>query len=215
LLRWPQSTGGFISPVEFIAAAEDSGLIHDVGFWVLEETCHWLDRWSVGRKDVPRLALNISAIQFRQPGFSERLIDAVGAAGVDPAGLELEITESCLLDDAEAIVSQLHEFRRRGMRTALDDFGTGYSSLGRLRRLPIDTLKIDRSFVSDICDSADSHTIAETIVRMGHLMSKEVVAEGVETTEQAAILRAIGCEFGQGYLFSPAVPPEAFARFLT
>ncbi len=215
LLRWPLPGGGFISPLEFVTAAEDSGLIHDVGFWVLEETCKWLNRWSASHRRDLRLALNISAIQFRQPGYSERLIDAVAAAGVDPKGLELEITESCLLDDAESIISQLHDFRGKGMRTALDDFGTGYSSLGRLRHLPIDTLKIDRTFVSDICNSTESHNIAETIVRMGHLMSKEVVAEGVETAEQAASLRAIGCEFGQGYLFSPAVPPEEFSRFLT
>ena len=174
-----------------------------------------MNRWSASHRRDLRLALNISAIQFRQPGYSERLIDAVAAAGVDPKGLELEITESCLLDDAESIISQLHDFRGKGMRTALDDFGTGYSSLGRLRHLPIDTLKIDRTFVSDICNSTESHNIAETIVRMGHLMSKEVVAEGVETAEQAASLRAIGCEFGQGYLFSPAVPPEEFSRFLT
>ena len=214
LLRWPLPGGGFIAPMEFVPAAEDSGLIHDVGFWVLEETCAWLSRWSPAYGGDLRLAFNISAIQFRQPGYSERLVAAVAQAGVDPAGLELEITESCLLDDADTIISQLHDFRARGMRTALDDFGTGYSSLGRLRHLPIDTLKIDRSFVSDICASAESHSIAETIVRMGHLMGKEVVAEGVETVEQAASLRALGCEFGQGYLFSPAVPPEEFSRFL-
>jgi len=214
LLRWPIAGGGFISPLDFVGAAEDSGLIHDIGFWVLEETCKWLNRWSGGPGGVPRLAINISAIQFRQPDFSERLIATVAATGVNPAGLELEITESCLLDDAEIIIGQLQEFRARGMRTALDDFGTGYSSLGRLRSLPIDTLKIDRAFVSDIGKAAGSHDIAESIVRMGHLMHKEVVAEGVETAEQAARLKDIGCEFGQGYLFSPAVPPEDFARFL-
>ncbi len=214
LLRWPTNDGGFISPTEFIAAAEDSGLIHDIGDWVLEETCRWLRRWSDSCRGGPRLAFNISPVQFRHPGFAERLVKRISGAGVDPSLLELEITESTLFHDSDLIATQLRDFRSIGMRVAVDDFGTGYSSLSRLKMLPIDTLKIDRSFVVDMTESPENHSIAEAVVRIGHLLGKEVVAEGVETVAQAECLRAIGCEFGQGFLFSPAVPPEKFAEML-
>ncbi len=214
LLRWPTGDGRFISPGRFVAAAEDSGLIHDIGDWVLEETCRWLARWSDDNRGKPRLAFNVSPVQFRHPGFAERLVETINKAGIDPSLLELEITESSLFHDSELIAAQLRGFRSIGLRVAVDDFGTGYSSLSRLKMLPIDTLKIDRSFVVDMTESSENQSIAEAVVRIGHLLGKEVIAEGVETAAQAASLRAIGCQLGQGFLFSPAVPPETFAEML-
>jgi len=214
LIRWRHPERGDVSPALFIPVAERAGLIGAIDDWVLGQACAQMARWRARGLDLPSISVNLSPAQFHDGRLRDKVKTVLAGAGLPPAMLELEITETMMASDVERAIEILGQLTALGVRVSLDDFGTGYSSLGRLRSLPIDTLKIDRAFVSDIGKAAGSHDIAESIVRMGHLMHKEVVAEGVETAEQAARLKDIGCEFGQGYLFSPAVPPEDFARFL-
>jgi diguanylate cyclase (GGDEF)-like protein/PAS domain S-box-containing protein len=201
LIRWNHPVRGLISPTEFIPLAEETGLIVPIGEWVLRRACADAADWP---SDV-RVAVNLSAVQFKLPALSEIVIGALAAAGLEPGRLELEITESVLMQNSAAVSSTLRELHRLGVRFAMDDFGTGYSSLSYLRSFPIDKIKIDRSFVSDLTDSETSGSIVRAIVGIAASLRMTVAAEGVETAEQLAALRAAGCDEIQGFFFSKPV----------
>jgi EAL domain-containing protein (putative c-di-GMP-specific phosphodiesterase class I) len=202
LARWRHPQRGMISPDQFIPLAERSGLIVPLGLAVLTQACNQLSVWSrAGGRDLT-VAVNLSARQLIEPGFVSAVRDIVWRAALDPRQIVLEITESLLVDDSDAAVATLWQLRGLGLKLAVDDFGTGYSSLSRLSDLPIDELKIDKSFVERInAPSADSGPIVTATVAMGHALGLTVVAEGVETEAQAAFLQHIGCDLLQGYLY--------------
>ncbi len=213
LARWQHPVRGLVSPIHFIPEAEASGLIVPLGQWVLKEAARCLQRWRQAQSGQPwaqnlSMAVNVSPRQFREADFVQRVQDVVGEVGIDAVSLELELTESVVAEDLEATLEKMEELRCLGVRFALDDFGTGYSSLAYLKRLPIDTLKIDRSFVMDIDAPAQPHTgkrpavLIEAIVAMAHQLDLRVLAEGVETPAQLERLRHAGCDIFQGYHFS-------------
>ncbi|WP_273360716.1 GGDEF and EAL domain-containing protein [Simplicispira suum] len=215
LVRWRHPVRGWIYPDDFIGIAEATGLIVPLGAWILRSACVELARWA-GHPDTEplTLAVNVSARQFRHIGFVEELLTVLRETGANPARLKLELTESLLLDDAEGAIERMTQVRAHGVRFSLDDFGTGYSSLSYLKRLPLDQLKIDQSFVRDILVNANDAAIARTIVSLAHSMDLRVIAEGVETEEQRALLADFGCHTWQGYLFGrPAAVQEMLAQF--
>jgi diguanylate cyclase (GGDEF)-like protein len=201
LLRWHHEERGLLAPQAFVPIAEETGLIHELGRWVLKEACSVAQAW-------PQLsiAVNLSPVQLRVRGFANEVEAIVRDAGARPQQIELEVTESILLDNDELVRDALSQLRRAGFRIALDDFGTGYSSLSYLREFEVDKLKIDRSFTSGIGEANDAAAIIEAVVRLGHAMGLSVTAEGVETEQQHAFLRTTGCNEMQGFLFSAAVP---------
>ena len=201
LLRWRHPTRGPVSPAEFIPVAEESGLIGAIGEWVLREACQQAARWP---EDV-RLSVNVSPLQFRNPGFMPGLMQALARSGLPPHRLEVEITESVFLDGEEGVIRLLHSLRALGIRVALDDFGTGYSSLSYLRSFPFDKIKIDRSFVTDVADDEGAAAIVQAIVELATALHMETTAEGVELVSQLDKLRLQGCTSIQGYLFSRPV----------
>ncbi|MEC9482084.1 MAG: EAL domain-containing protein [Halomonas sp.] len=211
LLRWPHETHGFISPGEFIPLAEESGLIADLGDWVLGEACRCLQRFDAGC--LPRLSVNISPRHFAQSDFVERIQATVVDFGVAPERLLLELTEGVLIDHLQDAIAKMQALKRIGVGLAIDDFGTGYSSLSYLKRLPLDELKIDRSFVQDLDDDADA-AIVQAIIAVSRHLQLSVVAEGVETTAQLERLQASGCRLFQGYYFHRPMPAEALAQVL-
>jgi EAL domain-containing protein (putative c-di-GMP-specific phosphodiesterase class I) len=196
--------------VEFIPVLEETGLIVQVGEWVLERACRDLKAWQAAGRTVMPVAVNLSARQFRQQDLDARIRAIVDAAGVDPSLIELEITESQLMHDPEHAARVLRALGKAGLRVAIDDFGTGYSSLAYLTRFPLTSLKIDRSFVSHVLSDEADATIVRTIVDMAHTLGFTVVAEGVESGGQADFLRDLGCEQAQGFLFAR---PMAAADF--
>lgn len=214
LLRWmPKASDSLVSPAEFIPLAEDTGLIIPIGYWVLETACRQLYRWQQLRPGTAfNLAVNISARQFHQHDFIERLQEIIESSGANPTGLKLELTESVVLDDIGYVVGRLQELRGLGIGTSMDDFGTGYSSLSYLKRLPIEQLKIDTSFVRDIAHSSHDSAIVRAIIAMGHSLGLQIVAEGVETEEQKAYLNNYECDLYQGYLFGRPMPVEEFEK---
>jgi diguanylate cyclase (GGDEF)-like protein/PAS domain S-box-containing protein len=214
LIRWHAPGRGMVPPDRFIRVLEDSGLILPVGAWAIRTACAQLAAWDRAGMPPLSLAVNLSARQFRQPFLARFIEDALREAGIDPRRLEIELTESLLMEDNEATSSVLAALAQMGVRVAMDDFGTGHSSLSYLKRFDIDTLKIDRSFVSELPHDAEDKAIATAIVAMGHSLHMRVVAEGVETGEQADCLRAIGCDEMQGYLLSRPMPPEALLPWL-
>jgi diguanylate cyclase (GGDEF)-like protein len=209
LVRWRHPTRGMILPDQFIPVAEQTGLISQVGDWVLRDACATSRRW-------PNLfiSVNLSPVQFRVDGFAERMIEIARETGADPRRIELEITEGVLLDDGGHAAETLRSLRAAGFRIALDDFGTGYSSLGYLHRYEVDKIKIDRSFVSSLGKEESATAIVNAIVALGQALDLTVTAEGVETTEQESFLRKAGCDELQGYRYSKAVPKEQIARLL-
>lgn len=215
LLRWNHPERGLLAPGAFMAALENSNLVGAVGEWVLLRSCrtlrHWLDSglWTAGQ----RLSVNVSARQFRETDFVRSVKEAASSVSLPVGVLELELTESALLDSVDDAVVKMAELREAGMCFALDDFGTGYSSMSYLKRLPVDVLKIDRSFVSDVHDPSGA-AIVSAILAMASALGREVVAEGVETEPQRAFLLERGCERYQGFLYSPAVPAMAFEKML-
>ncbi|HEX6265629.1 MAG TPA: EAL domain-containing protein [Burkholderiales bacterium] len=214
LLRWNHPQRGMVLPGEFIPALEDSGLILPVGEWVLEEAAAQLRSWQrEGLQSVP-VAVNLSAKQFRRRDLDALIHRTLSAVGVSAGLIELEITESCLMEDPEDAVRLLASLRRAGLRISVDDFGTGYSSLSYLTRLPLNALKIDRSFVRDAVSSGEAASIVRAIIDMAHNLSFTVIAEGVETAEQMAFLRRHGCDLGQGYLFDRPMPAGQLAERL-
>lgn len=213
LLRWEHPELGLIPPADFIPFAEKSGLIIPIGEWVLRATCLQLKKWHSNGFPELKLAINVSARQFQQPASVDTIVEIVRQTGVDPGCLELELTESALMTDAEQVITSLGRLKDIGVKLAIDDFGTGFSSLEYLRRLPLDTLKIDRSFVSDT-SNPDGAALVSSIVDLAHWLRLRVVAEGVETPEQLRFLQRLGCDDMQGYLFSRALPGEQFKTLL-
>ncbi|AWL92491.2 MULTISPECIES: bifunctional diguanylate cyclase/phosphodiesterase [Bradyrhizobium] len=202
LLRWRHPDRGMVSPAEFIPVAEDTGLINELGDWVLRMACNEAATWP----SHVRVAVNVSPVQLKCDTLALRIAGALAASGLDPRRLELEITEAVLIRDDEAALSILHQLRSIGVRIALDDFGTGYSSLSYLKRFPFDKIKIDRCFVADIAETSGAPVIVQAVVNIAAASSMTTVAEGVETEAQRELLRALGCTQMQGYLFSPPKP---------
>ena len=214
LLRWTHPVRGNVSPAEFISVAEDCGLILSIGNWVLREACKQARAWVDLGLPLGTMAVNISAIEFRDEHFLEGVFGILKDTGLDPGSLELELTESVLMKRAESTESILKALRARGVQVAVDDFGTGYSSLSYLRKFSIDALKIDQSFVRQITTTPDETTIVTAVISMGRSLKLRVVAEGVETQEELAFLQAHQCDEAQGYLFSRPLLPEQFAKLL-
>ena len=213
LLRWRHPERGLIAPLQFIGLAEDTGLIHQLGRWVLDCACRQLQLWAA-EPDLAHLtiAVNVSARQFHHHDFVAQVLAAIEEAGARPDLLKLELTESLLLDDVADVIAKMTALKSHGVRFSLDDFGTGYSSLSYLKRLPLDQLKIDRSFVRDVTSNQNDATIVRTIVALGHSLGLEVIAEGVETDAQRKFLAGAGCHAYQGFLFGEPMPIEEFDR---
>ncbi|MDT8991297.1 EAL domain-containing protein [Curvibacter sp. APW13] len=211
LVRWQHPVRGLVPPSEFIALLEESELIIPLGWWVLEQACERLAAWAHDPVLAPlTLSVNVSARQFMQPDFAGRVMSALRRQGVDAQRLKIELTESTLVQDMEEVVEKMRQLGDEGIGFSLDDFGTGYSSLSYLKRLPLSQLKIDHSFVRDILDDPNDAAIASTVIALGRTLGLDVIAEGVETPAQLASLASMGCYRYQGYLFSKAVPADAF-----
>jgi EAL domain-containing protein (putative c-di-GMP-specific phosphodiesterase class I) len=214
LLRWLHPERGLIPSLRFVPVAEDSGLILPIGRWALREACQQARAWQdAGLSPLP-VAVNISAVEFWDQNFLESVRAILKETCLEPRCLELELTESVLIQHAEATASVLQALKFMGVQLAVDDFGTGYSSLSYLRRFPIDALKIDQSFVRDITSNPDDATIVSAVIDMGRSLKQRVIAEGVETREQFAFLQTQHCGEGQGYYFSRPVLAGQFAKLL-
>ncbi len=214
LIRWQNPELGMVPPGEFIEVAEQTGLIVPIGDWVLRSACHQNKRWQAAGLPAVRVAVNVSGVQFKRQRLTEGVAAALRESGLDPQYLELEITESAMMEDEEEAAQTLRELKEMGLRVALDDFGTGYSPLSYIKRFPVDTVKIDRSFIGEIDSDPDAQAIATAIIAMARALNLKVVAEGVETAEQERTLREQGCDEVQGYLYSPPVPPDEIPAFL-
>ena len=214
LVRWQHPELGLVSPAMFIPVAEDSGLIVALGEWVLRTACAQNKAWQLAGLKPISIAVNLSARQFRQPDLVEKVAVILDETGLDPACLELELTESLVMQDVEKTIATLSRLKAMGIKLSVDDFGTGYSSLSYLKRFPIDTLKIDQTFVRDITTDPDDAAIAKSIISMAHDMQLRVIAEGVETEEQKSFLLQRQCDEMQGYLFSKPVPAAEFEKRL-
>ena len=214
LLRWIHPQFGIVSPAQFIPLAEETGLIVEIGEWIVGEAARQNKAWRDAGLPHICVSVNLSPVQFRCADLFEKVAAAVRASGLEPSGLELEVTESVLMNDPTQTAATLRQFKELGLKLSIDDFGTGYSSLSYLKRFPIDALKIDRSFITDVTSSPDDASIATAIILMGHSLKLKVVAEGVETENQLAFLRVLQCNEAQGYLFSPPVPAEVAGKLL-
>jgi EAL domain-containing protein (putative c-di-GMP-specific phosphodiesterase class I) len=210
LLRWHRPGHGIVQPDRFISVAEDTGLIVPIGLWVLREACQRATRWParIG------VAINVSPVQLRQPDFVETVTQAIRESGIEPSRVELEITESVLMQDTEQTLAKLAKLHTFGVALAMDDFGTGYSSLGYLQKFRFDKIKIDRSFISRLGQDRNADAIVRAVVGMTEALGVCANAEGVETSEQAEVLREQGCAEAQGFLYSPPISGEAFERML-
>jgi diguanylate cyclase (GGDEF)-like protein/PAS domain S-box-containing protein len=215
LIRWRHPNGGLLPPMQFVPIAEDSGLIVPIGQWVLREACRQARAWQNAGLRLTPVAVNVSAVEFRNPGFLDGVRMSLEETRLESRYLELELTESVLMAHAESTVSLLRGLKELGVQLALDDFGTGYSSLSYLKEFPIDALKVDESFVRGISDDLRGAPIVLAIISMGKSLHHRVIAEGVETAEQLAFLQAQGCAEGQGFYFSRPLPAEQFAKLLT
>ena len=210
LIRWRHPRRGLVSPAEFIPLAEETGLITPIGEWVIRTACLEAARWPKGI----RIAVNLSPVQFRSRNLVPAVINAIAASGLDPTRLELEITETVLLENTDATLATLHQLRDLGVRISMDDFGTGYSSLSYLRAFPFDKIKIDRSFTRDIESTPDNAAIVRAVAGLGVSLGITTTAEGVETPSQLEIVRSEGCTEVQGHVFSVAVPSEGVWQLL-
>jgi diguanylate cyclase (GGDEF)-like protein/PAS domain S-box-containing protein len=214
LVRWRRPEHGLVAPDAFIGIAEDTGLIRPLGAWVLHQACRQLHHWSrIGVKGGV-VSVNLSGRQLSSPDLVGNVLGAIAAAGIDPSQLSFEITESVLMDDVERSAQVLRSLKDIGVGLAIDDFGTGYSSLSYLERFPVDTLKIDRSFISRLGSEAADTAIVSAVTALGHALGLVVTAEGVETAEQLAILADLECDAAQGYLFARPIPPAELAAFV-
>jgi diguanylate cyclase len=214
LVRWQHPERGLVPPSDFIPLAEVTGLILPMGFWILRAACAQAKAWHDCGHPHLSVAVNLSARQFSQPDLAKQVRQALDETGLPPRYLDLEITESNAMQNAEATITTLRELKTLGVRVSIDDFGIGYSSLNYLKRLPIDTLKIDQSFVRDITTDPDDAAIATAVIALAHTLKLKVVGEGVETEEQLAFLAGRHCDRMQGYLFSRPLPPEECTDFL-
>jgi EAL domain-containing protein (putative c-di-GMP-specific phosphodiesterase class I) len=215
LLRWQHPQRGTVSPGEFIPLAEETGLITTLGHWVLKAACTQLVEWA--RQPLfasLTVAVNVSAIQFRQPGFVDQVLAVLAVTGANPQRLKLELTESLLIVNIQDVIEKMHALKAEGVGFSLDDFGTGYSSLSYLKRLPLDQLKIDRSFVNDVLTDPNDAAIARTIVALAQSLGLTVIAEGVETEAQRDFLAGVGCLAYQGYYFSRPLAIDGFEKFV-
>jgi EAL domain-containing protein (putative c-di-GMP-specific phosphodiesterase class I) len=214
LLRWNSRELGLVPPTDFIPLAEETGLIVQIGEWVLRTACAQLRAWD---KEMPcgfSMAVNLSPRQFSDPDLIAKVIDAASSSAIPVARLELEITESALMQDPLKATEALQKIRSLGTRVSIDDFGTGYSSLGYLKQLPIDALKVDRSFISGLQSDGADHAIVSAVIAIARELNLKVTAEGVETVEQLNTLRKLGCDDIQGYLFSRPLPAAEFSALL-
>jgi diguanylate cyclase (GGDEF)-like protein len=216
LLRWQHPERGLVSPGEFIPMLEETGLIVPVGEWVLHAACRQGRAWQQAGLQPIRIAVNLSALQFRQPDLVGMIERILAETGLDPSSheLELELTESLLMKNVEETAATLHRLHEMGVKLSIDDFGTGYSSLSYLKRFPLTSLKIDQSFVRDLSSNPDDAAIVSAIIALGHGLKLNVIAEGVETTEQLAYLREMKCDEMQGFLFSRPVPASEITQLL-
>jgi len=214
LVRWVHPEMGLLLPESFIPIAEETSLIVPIGEWILQTACAQNKIWQSLNLSPTRVTVNISSIQFMQKNFVETVKRILIETGLDPRYLELELTESLIMEHAEATITNLAELKALGLQLSIDDFGTGYSSLSYLKRFPINTLKIDKSFVKDVDKDPDSAAIVKAIIAMAHNLNLAVIAEGVETEQQLAFLREYGCDQIQGYLFCQPLPPDALIQFL-
>jgi diguanylate cyclase (GGDEF)-like protein len=214
LLRWNHPTRGSVPPAEFIPVAEDCGLILPIGAWVFREACEQARAWLDIGLPITSMAINVSAMEFRGENFLPNLFAILRETGLAPALLELELTESVLMKHAESAAAILQALREYGVRVAIDDFGTGYSSLSYLRKFPVDSLKIDQSFIRRIATQEGDAPIVIAVIAMARSLKMRVVAEGVETAQELAFLRSHDCDEAQGYYFSRPVPADEFARLL-
>ena len=214
LIRWQHPELGLVSPARFISVAEDSGLIVPIGDWVLREACLQAMRWQQAGLPPLTLSVNLSAIQFKRGNVEQSVARALATSGLSPERLELELTESILIQNMESVLSSVRQLKQRGVKFAIDDFGTGYSSLSYLKRLDIDRLKIDQSFVRDLASDPDDAAIVRAIIQMAHSLNLRTIAEGVETEAIRDQLQAFGCDMAQGYLYSRPVPVPEIERLL-
>ncbi|MEJ0040524.1 MAG: EAL domain-containing protein [Gammaproteobacteria bacterium] len=205
LLRWQTHAGVWISPETFVPVLEETGMIDEVGTWLFERTATDSAYWRSHGQSVVRMAINVSPVQLRRKEFLSWVLSTCGSWRALDTGLDIELTESTLLPQSNEFVTAMHALAAANVRLALDDFGTGYSSLGLLMRLPVRHLKIDRSFVAQMSSSRKALAVVEAIIRMGREIGLETIAEGIETGQQLQHLRALGCDIGQGYYFSPAL----------
>jgi EAL domain-containing protein (putative c-di-GMP-specific phosphodiesterase class I) len=213
LVRWIHPERGMISPIEFIPVAEDTGLIVAIGSWVLREACRQNAEWQQAGLRPLRVAVNLSARQFRSGNLLDEIDAVLAETGLPVNSLELEITESMVMDDPEGVIKLMSAIHDKGIHLALDDFGTGHSSLAYLKRFPIDCVKIDRAFIKDTPANTDDVAIAKTIVAMAQALNLSTVAEGVETAEQLELMKTLGCDQIQGYFFSRPLPADDFLKF--
>ncbi|HMF76800.1 MAG TPA: EAL domain-containing protein, partial [Bryobacteraceae bacterium] len=215
LIRWNDPRTGLVPPFQFIPILEETGLIHEVGRWALRKAIEEYLRWRAAGLAAVRIAVNVSPLQLRNRGFIAEIEQAIGIDAHAAAGLELEITESLIMEDVKHSIASLQAIRAMGVTIAIDDFGTGFSSLSYLSKLPLDTLKIDRSFVINMTAGPQGLALVSTIISLAHALKLKVVAEGVETEEQSRLLRLLNCDEIQGFLFSKPVPVEIFeTKFL-
>jgi diguanylate cyclase (GGDEF)-like protein len=214
LLRWRHPTRGNVPPAEFIPLAEECGLIGAIGAWVVREACRQARAWQVAGLPPLRVAVNLSASQFRQNNIVDTIRDALDQAGLEGRFLEVELTESAVMNDPEESIAILEKLSKMGVLVSVDDFGTGYSSMSYLRRFPIDKLKIDRGFISEVMSRPEDASIVRAIISLAHSLKLKVVAEGVESIDQLEFLRTLGCDQYQGYYYSPALPAAKFEELV-
>jgi EAL domain-containing protein (putative c-di-GMP-specific phosphodiesterase class I) len=214
LIRWNHPTRGLVFPDEFIALAEETGLIIPIGKWVLHTACKQLKQWEEeGYTDI-RMAVNLSARQFKDKEIIKLVYDVIEQTGINPNRLELEITETIALDDFDYTIATIQELKKIGVHFSLDDFGTGYSSMNYLKRLPVSNLKIDKSFLDTVMEDPSDQKIIQTIITLARNLDLFVIAEGVENSEQEFFLKAANCDKAQGYLYSKPVPKDMAVQFL-
>ncbi|WP_427158919.1 EAL domain-containing response regulator [Aliinostoc sp. HNIBRCY26] len=215
LLRWQSPELGFVSPTEFIPLAESTGLIITIGQWVVENVCQQLKSWHDLGLDYLTTSVNLSAIEFNRPDLIKSITQVLEKHNLDPRYLEIELTESMIMQDLNNAIFTINELQSLGVRIAIDDFGTGYSSLFYLKNLPVNTLKIDRYFIHNVAEDVQKSAITKALIEMAHNMNMQVIAEGVETEAELAFLRDNACDAMQGFLFSRALPLMEFEKFLS
>jgi EAL domain-containing protein (putative c-di-GMP-specific phosphodiesterase class I) len=216
LVRWRKPDGRLVLPINFIPVAEETGLIVPLGQWVLDQACDQTRRWQDQYPGNPPLGIsvNLSARQFQNPHLIEDVEHTLTRSGLDPHSLKLEVTESVAMQDPEATTTTLRALKALGLRLAIDDFGTGYSSLSYLQRFPVDTLKIDRSFVDGLGSNSQNEAIVQSVIALAKALNLSTTGEGIETTSQQEHLRALGCDMGQGFLFARPAPAMAIEALL-
>jgi EAL domain-containing protein (putative c-di-GMP-specific phosphodiesterase class I) len=215
LLRWRDPARGWVPTADIVRVAEQSGLIHEIGAWVLEQACRDRARWLRLHPSCPLdIAVNVSGRQLRRADFVQTVLSVLVRTGTDPAVLVLEMTEGVLIEDSDRVVEVFAQLRQLGVRLALDDFGTGYSSLSYLRRLPVDVVKIDRTFIADIGGDGAAAAVVAAVVQLAHVLDLSVTGEGVETVQQQRRLGDMGCEAAQGFAFSRPLPADGISDLL-